>query len=156
MPTSAHWAAANSPKISVKTGTFCGRTESSAPTKYGESKTHGVGADDSVGPKCDEFAEKSRKSGASCAGRCRHRPLHPNAHAPADSPRISDDSVHPAGRSGATPLPAAFFRTENFRQDATLAEFLRVGKRSADADAARPTISCGGCYVYLATWAEMG
>ena len=47
-------------------------------------------------------------------------------------------------------------RTENFRQDATLAEFLRVGKRSADADAARPTISCGGCYVYLATWAEMG
>ena len=50
----------------------------------------------------------------------------------------------------------SFLRTENFRQDATLAEFLRVGKRSADANAARPTISCGGCYVYLATWAEMG
>ena len=34
-----------------KPGTSCGWTESSTPTKYGESKTGGVGADDSVGPE---------------------------------------------------------------------------------------------------------
>ena len=57
-----------------KPGTSCGWTESSTPTKYGESKTGGVGADDSVGPE--------------------------NI---ADSLQVSVKSVHPAGRSEPRP-----------------------------------------------------
>ena len=52
--------------------------------------------------------QRSVKTGAFCAGRCRHRPPTPNAHVHTDSPRLSKDSGHPAGRSRAPPLPTAF------------------------------------------------
>ena len=80
MPTSARWEVANSPKIPIKTGTFSGRTESSAPT---ESEGSVVGADDSVGPlgSCEFAADFRKKTGASC--RAEQSP------APTDPARVS-------------------------------------------------------------------
>ena len=104
MPTSARWEAANSPEIPVKSVYSAGGQSRPPLRSTGGSKTLLQGSTTlSARLGSYEFAEEFCKNGLFCAGRCRHRPLQPNAHVPADSPKISKDSVRPAGRSGPAP-----------------------------------------------------
>ena len=50
LSTSPHWEAANSPRITVKSGLFCGRTGSSAPTVLWTSPGKFVGVDAHIDP----------------------------------------------------------------------------------------------------------
>ena len=101
MPTSARWEAAKSPEIPVQSVYSAGGQSRPPLRSTGGSETLLQGSTTlSARLGSCEFAEEFCKNGLFCAGRCRHRPLQPNAHVPADSPKISKDSVRPAGWSG--------------------------------------------------------
>ena len=123
MPTSARWEAAKSPEIPVKSVYSAGGQSRPPLRSTGGSETLLQGSTTlSARLGSYEFAEEFCKNGLFCAGRCRHRPLQPNAHVPADSPKISKDSVRPAGQSG--PAPTRTLRLQEKRP-----EFSYSGRR---------------------------
>ena len=75
MPTSARLEVAISPKISVKSGASCGRTESSAPTGESAGRCRGRRLCRPAGQLriCRRFPKKQ----SILPGRCGHRPLQP-------------------------------------------------------------------------------
>ena len=75
MPTSARLEVAISPKISVKSGASCGRTESSAPTGESTGRCRGRRLCRPAGQLriCRRFPKKQ----SILPGRCGHRPLQP-------------------------------------------------------------------------------
>ena len=116
MPTSARWEAAKSPEIPVQSVYSAGGQSRPPLRSTGGSETLLQGSTTlSARLGSCEFAEEFCKNGLFCAGRCRHRPLQPNAHVPADSPKISEDSVRPAGRSG--PAPTRTLRLQEKRPE---------------------------------------
>ena len=116
MPTSARWEAAKSPEIPVKSVYSAGGQSRPPLRSTGGSETLLQGSTTlSARLGSYEFAEEFCKNGLFCTGRCRHRPLQPNAHVPADSPKISKDSVRPAGRSG--PAPTRTLRLQEKRPE---------------------------------------
>ncbi len=125
MPTSARWEAAKSPEIPVKSVYSAGGQSRPPLRSTGGSETLLQGSTTlSARLGSYKFAEEFCKNGLFCAGRCRHRPLQPNAHVPADSPKISKDSVRPAGRSG--PAPTRTLRLQEKRP-----EFSYSGRRKS-------------------------
>ena len=75
MPTSARLEVAISPKISVKSGASCGRTESSAPTGESAGRCRGRRLCRPAGQLriCRRFPKKQ----SILPGQCGHRPLQP-------------------------------------------------------------------------------
>lgn len=116
MPTSARWEAAKSPEIPVKSVYSAGGQSHPPLRSTGGSETLLQGSTTlSARLGSYEFAEEFCKNGLFCASRCRHRPLQPNAHVPADSPKISKDSVRPVGRSD--PAPTRTLRLQEKRPE---------------------------------------
>ena len=98
MPTLARWEAAKSPEIPVKS-VYSAGGQRRPPLRSTEGSETLLQGSTTLSARLGsyEFAEEFCKNGLFCAGRCRHRPLQPNAHVPADSPKISVKAVCSAG-----------------------------------------------------------